>query len=268
MDMPSATHALVRDVPDTFDRAITPASPAELIDVERARQQHRRYCEVLEGLGLTLVRVAADDRFPDCPFVEDTALLLGGKIIITAPGAEARRGEVVAVEEALRGYGEVHRIEAPATLDGGDVLRIADALYVGLSTRTNVHAIEQLRAILGAHGYRIVPVDVRDVLHLKSACTYLGGDVIVWLDGHLDPRGFAHFRKIAVPRAEAHAANCLAVNRTVLVPSGAPQTRARIDSFGLDTVEVEMSETRKAGGGLTCSSVIFSHLAAGERSPQ
>lgn len=268
MDTPSATHALVREVPDTFDRAITPALPAEPIDVERARQQHRDYCLVLEGLGLTLVRVAADDHFPDCPFVEDTALLLGDKVIITAPGAEARRGEVVAVEEALREYGEVYRIEAPATLDGGDVLRIADSLYVGLSRRTNVHAVEQLRAIAGADGYRIVTVQVREVLHLKSACTYLGGNVIVWLDGHLDEPGFARFRKITVPRAESHAANCLAVNGTVLVPSGAPQTRARIESLGFNTVEVEMSETRKAGGGLTCSSVIFTHAAAGRRLPQ
>jgi len=268
MDTPSATHALVRDVPDTFERAITPAPPAEPIDLERARQQHRRYCQVLEGLGLTLVRIAADDRFPDCPFVEDTALLLGEKVIITAPGAEARRGEIVAVEEALREYGEVYRIEAPATLDGGDALRIADSLYVGLSRRTNVQAVEQLRAIVGADGYRIVPVQVREVLHLKSACTHLGGDVIVWLGGHLDEPEFARFRKITVPRAEAHAANCLAVNGTVLVPAGAPQTRARIESFGFNAVEVGMSEMGKAGGGLTCSSILFSCIAAGKRVAQ
>jgi dimethylargininase len=257
MQTPTGTHAVVRDVPGTFDRAIAPAIPAEPIDVERARQQHRRYCQVLEGLGLTLIRIEADDRFPDCCFVEDAALLIGKKVIITVPGAEARRGEVIAVEDRLREYGEVHRIQSPATLDGGDVLEIADSVYVGLSRRTNVHALEQFRAILGHDGYRIVSVNVRDVLHLKSACTYLGGDVVVWLHGHLDQPGFARFQKITVPRAEAHAANCLSVNGTVLVASGAPQTRARIEDAGFSTIELQMSELWKAGGGLTCSSIIF-----------
>jgi dimethylargininase len=268
MQTPTGTHAVVRDVPGTFDRAITPGLPAEPIDVKRARQQHRRYCQVLEGLGLTLIRIEADDRFPDCCFVEDAALLIGKKVIITAPGAEARRGEVVAVEETLREYGEVHRIQAPATLDGGDVLQLAGSLYVGLSGRTNVHAVEQLRATLRSDGYRIVPVHVREVLHLKSACTFLGGDVVVWLHGHLDKPPFARFRKITVPRTEAHAANCLSVNGAVLVPSGAPQTRARIEEAGFSTIELEMSEFGKAGGGLTCSSIIFSRVAAPTGSAQ
>ncbi len=257
MITPSGTHAVVRDVPDTFDRAITPHEPTERIDVERARRQHEQYCQALERLGLELIRIAADDRFPDCPFVEDTALVLDDVAIITVPGAETRRGETAAVEEVLEDLKTVHRIEAPATLDGGDVLLIDDHLYVGTSSRTSPLAAEQLGQILADTRYDVIPVPVAGILHLKSACTYLGDDVIVHLPGHLDDDFFSRYKRITVPRNEAHAANCLSINGTVLVPAGAPETRGRIEAAGFDTLEIDISESHKAGGGLTCSSIIF-----------
>jgi len=254
---PSGTQAIVRGVPNTFDRAITPDEPTEPIDVERAREQHERYCEALEGLGLSLIRVAPDDRFPDCPFVEDAALVLGDRAIITAPGAETRRGETAALEEVLRSRKVLSRIEPPATLDGGDVLRIDTRLYVGLSSRTSTLAAEQLGRLLADAGFEIIPVAVSGILHLKSACTHLGDDVIVHLPGHLDDDVFAGYRRITVPVHEAHAANCLSINGAVLLPAGAPETRKRIEAAGFDAQQIDISESHKAGGGLTCSSIIF-----------
>jgi dimethylargininase len=244
-------------VPDTFDRAITPDESTEPIDVVRAREQHERYCQALEGLGLTLIRIAADDRFPDCPFVEDAALVLDDRAIITAPGAETRRGETGAIEEALEGLKPLYHIEAPATLDGGDVLLIGHHLYTGLSDRTSPQAVEQLSRILADTRHEIIPVPVSGILHLKSACTYLGDDVIVLLPGHLDDDVFRRYKRITVPTNEAHAANCLSINGTVLVSAGAPDTLGLIEEAGFDTLEIDISESHKAGGGLTCSSIIF-----------
>lgn len=257
MQTPNGTYALVRGVPKTFDRAITPHGSTEPIDVERAREQHDLYCQTLEGLGLELIRIAADDRFPDCPFVEDAALVLGDRAIITAPGAETRRGETAAIEEALRNRMLLRHIQAPATLDGGDVLLIDDHLYVGLSSRTTSLATEQLGQLLADTRHEVIPVRVRGILHLKSACTYLGSGVIVHLPGHLDDDVFSRYDRITVPGSESHAANCLSVNGTVLVPAGAPETRQLIEEAGFETLELDISESHKAGGGLTCSSIIF-----------
>ncbi|UCC72629.1 MAG: dimethylargininase [Gemmatimonadota bacterium] len=257
MRTPSGAHAIVRGVPATFDRAIIPHETTKPIDVARAREQHERYCQVLEDVGLSLIRIAADDRFPDCCFVEDTALVLGDKAVITAPGAESRRGETAAVERTLRDLKVVQHIRPPATLDGGDVLRIDDRLYVGLTRRTSRAAVRQLQAILSGGGYEIVPVEVSGILHLKSACTHLGGDVVAYLPGHVDESVFTSYRRIAVSRGEAQAANCLSMNGVVLVPVGAPETRERIELAGFETLEIDISEAHKAGGGLTCSSIIF-----------
>lgn len=257
MKTPKGSHAIVREVPNAFERALRSKEPETPIDVARARAQHERYCEALQTLGLTLLRLSADERFPDCPFVEDTAVVLGEGAIIANLGAPSRRGEEQAVAEALAEYMELYEIVEPARLDGGDVLSIARTLFVGLSGRTNRAAAEQLDALLRSDGYEVVAVSVREVLHLKSACTYLGGDILVHLPGHLDDEAFSKFERIIVPPQEAPAANCLAVNGRVLVPAGAPRTRAHIEAAGFEVLELDISEAAKAGGGLTCSSIIF-----------
>jgi dimethylargininase len=257
MDIPKATHAVVRDVPDSFDRAIQPFGPAGVVDVDLAKQQHRVYCESLEASGLELVRVDADERYPDCCYVEDTAVIAGDKAIIAEMAAESRRGETAAIEAALNPLKEVHRVTPPATLDGGDVLVIGRRVFVGLSTRTNGHAVDQLRAVLAGDGFEVTAVPVRQGLHLKTACTHVAGDFVLYLPGHLEGKALAAFTEIIVPEAEAHAANCVSANGRVLIPTEAPWTAARISELGLETVELDISESLKAAGRLTCSSIVF-----------
>lgn len=257
MDIPKATHAVVRDVPDSFDRAIQPYGPTGTIDVELAKQQHRVYCEALEGAGLELVRIDADERYPDCCYVEDTAVIFGEKAVIAEMAAESRRGETAAVEIALRPFKEIHRISPPATLDGGDVLVIGRRVFVGLSTRTNQQAADQLQAMLAGDGFEVTAVPVRKGLHLKTACTHVAGDFVLYLPGHLEGKPLAAFTEIIVPGAEAHAANCVSANGTVLIPKGAAWTATRIQELGLETVELDISESLRAAGRLTCSSIVF-----------
>ena len=257
MDTPKGTRAIVRDVPASFDRAIRPDESGGSIDVHLAQEQHRHYCTALAQLGLHLIRVPSDPRYPDCCFVEDTAIVVDDTAVTATMGAPTRRGESAAIEDTLRAHVSVHRLPEPATMDGGDVLRIGDRIYVGRSSRTNAHAIEGLRHVLAPRGYLIIPVEVVQVLHLKSVCTYLGDDVIVCAPGNFDEAPFSNYRKVIVSEEEVHAANCLSVNGTVLVPAGAPRTRGSLETWGFRTTEIEIGELRKAGAGLTCSSIIL-----------
>ena len=257
MEAPRGTTAIVRGVPNTFNLAIRPDSSSRQIDVRLARRQHEAYCHSLEGTGLDLIRIDADDRYPDCCYVEDTAIVVGDRAFIAPMAAESRRGESEAVEAKLRELKHVHHLAPPAFLDGGDVLQVDRRIFVGLSQRTNRLAVDQLRAALQPENYEITLVNVRDILHLKSACTYLGGDTVVMLAGRLDEQPFASFRKVSVPPEEAHAANCLAINGVVLIPAEAPETKGKIEEIGFETEEIDISESRKAAGGLSCSSIVF-----------
>jgi len=152
---------------------------------------------------------------------------------------------------------DTYYIKPPATIDGGDILKAEDTVFVGLTARTNSHAVEQLEGILTKSEFQVVPVRVHDVLHLKSACTYLGNNCVLVAEGFYETDVLNNYRMIVVPRGEEYAADCLAVNGVVLVAKGYPKTRKLIERAGFPTREMDVSEFRKGDGALTCLSILF-----------
>src|SRR5437868_12187060 len=145
----------------------------QAIDYSRAVQQHSRYQQVLRDLGAKVIELPGDNQCPDCCFLEDTALVLDEVAVITRPGSEDRRREVDGVAPTIVKYRDVVRIDAPGTLEAGDILRMGRRLFVGLSTRTNQEGIEALRSALKTYGYKVTAVPMKGALHLKSVCTAL-----------------------------------------------------------------------------------------------
>jgi dimethylargininase len=228
-------------------------------DVAIALDQHRAYCRALERCGLIVVVLPADPEFPDGCFVEDTAILTPRGAIATRPGAPSRQSEVASVVETLAGFfAGVSRINAPGTVDGGDVCEVDGHYLIGLSARTNVAGAGQLAALLAELGYSSDIVDIRSsprLLHLKTGIAYLGdGRLIVTADV---PRGgpLAPYELIEVPETERYAANCVRVNDRVLVAAGYSGVRAAIEDCGYEVLELGMSEFRKVDGGLSCLSL-------------
>jgi dimethylargininase len=247
--------AIVRAVPETIDAGITSADLGKP-DYEKAREQHDRYVGALEGCGLEVTVLGADDRYPDSVFIEDTAVVTDRCAIVANPGAERRRGEVRAVEETLsRLYENVERIASPGTLDGGDVLQVGDHFYVGLTQRTNREGAEQLAAILRRYGFGVSFVGLRRFLHLKTGVAHLGGDDLLVAGELVDKEEFEGFDRILVPPEEEYCANCIRVNDRVIVAAGYDKTTEKIVERGYDVVELEMSEFRKLDGGLSCLSL-------------
>jgi dimethylargininase len=249
--------AMVRGVPATYDHCVR-YDPSESIDVVLARQQHEGYCDALRGLGVDVVEVPPDDRYPDCCFVEDPVLVVDEYAVVASMGIASRRGEGKALREALSRCGkQVVEIKGPGTLEGGDVIRLGDRILVGLTGRTNRQGVEELEGILGGTRYEIVPLEVRDALHLKSVCAYLGDRHVVVVPGYFDESALADYDRIEVAARDTYAANCIALNGAVVVAEGFPEVRKRIVEAGFETIEVPMSEFRKCDGGLSCLSVRF-----------
>ena len=228
------------------------------IDVARAQAQHDAYCGALQALGCEVIRLPAEARLPDSVFVEDVALAFDELAIATRPGVQSRREEGTAVLDVLGSFRRVLRIEAPGTLDGGDVLRIGKRLFVGASARSNQAGRAQLRALLAPHGYRVESVPTRDCLHLKSAVTQVARDAVLvnpaWLE---DAAPFAGYRQIEVDPAEPHAANAVRVGDALLYPDCFPRTLARLQAAGIAVTTVDVSELQKAEGAVTCCSIVF-----------
>lgn len=226
------------------------------IDVVRAEAQHAAYEAALRGLGCEVQRVPAAPDNPDAVFIEDTAVVLDELAVITRPGAESRRTEVEPVAAALAPLRPLHRIEAPGTLDGGDVLVVGSAIYVGRTRRTNDDGIAQLRAAVAPHGYRVIAVEVTGCLHLKSAATALDHDTVLCNPAWVDPAAFSPKAAALVADDEPNAANVVRVGERLLAAAAYPRTNEMLRGRGYSVVTVPADELAKAEGAVTCCSLV------------
>jgi len=249
--------ALTREVSSRIAECELTFIDRQPIDFDRAVQQHRYYQELLRGLGVNVLQIPADDDCPDCCFLEDTALVLDELAVVTRPGSEAKRQEVGGVATVIKQHREVVQIEAPATLEGGDVLRIVRDLFVGVTSRTNREGIEALRKHVEPYGYRVHSVVVSGALHLKSACTAVDDRTILADSTRVDLSPFSRYEIVEVPAQEWMAANVLLVNGTVCMHNGFRKTASLLQRRGIDVRTVDISEFLKAEAGLTCMSVIL-----------
>lgn len=249
--------ALTREVSQSLARCELTYLEREPIDLARARAQHAEYEKLLGDIGLWVEHLPTLDEQPDAVFVEDAALALDELAIISPMGAPSRAGESASVAKELGRWLPVRYLTPPATLDGGDVLRVGRRLYVGCSRRTNSAAIEQLRTCLAPHGYEVVSVTVMGALHLKSACSFIGDDTLLANPEWLDLRPLAGMRTLSVDASEAWGASVLHIDGHIVMPTGFPKTRRMLTDRELRVYEIDLSELRKAEGGPTCLSIIL-----------
>jgi dimethylargininase len=249
--------ALTRAVPPSIVRCELTHLARDPIDVARATAQHAAYVDTLARLGCTVERLPDESDNPDSVFVEDTAVVFDELAVIARPGAESRRAETGSVATALERYRDLACIKSPGTLDGGDVMRAGQRIYVGLSGRTNADGARQLADLLAPHGYGVSAIDVRGCLHLKSAVSVVADDTILINPRWADVAHFRGFRRVDVHPDEPFAANVLSVDETLVCPAAAPRTRERLGAQGFAVESVDVSELAKAEGGVTCCSLIF-----------
>jgi dimethylargininase len=229
------------------------------IDIALAEKQHEEYVDALRRLGCGIERATELPQHADAVFVEDCAVVLPELAIITRPGAESRREEVYSIAEMLEQYREdIYYIEAPGTLDGGDVLRIGRQLWVGLSARTNADAILQMQTILKPYGYTVEPVRMGNgCLHLKSAVTQVAEDLLLLNPDWVHPDYFPDFDVVFTHPDEPGAANALLAGDTVIFPDDFPHTALALAEEGIELLLVDNSEVIKAEGGVTCCSILL-----------
>ena len=204
-----------------------------------------------------MVTLDVNRDLPDCVFVEDTAIVLDEAAVLASLGIGSRRAEPAGIEPVLRKYREIQRIEQPATIEGGDVLRVGRTLLVGLSSRTNAAGVSALRAIVGRYGYSVVPVRVRQCLHLKTACTALPNERLLVNPALLEAEVLRGFEWVRIPEEEPWAANVALVGSNVCVAAEHQRTAELVRKLGFAVQTIDLSEFAKAEGGVTCLSILF-----------
>lgn len=255
--------ALVRAPAESLAGCELSYLPRAAIDVPRARRQHDAYVRTLAELGCRIEWLPPLPGHPDGVFVEDAAVVVPEIAVLTRPGVDSRRGEVSSLVPALAAHRRTVAVNAPGTLEGGDVLRIGRTLYVGGSARSNAAGVAQLAAALAPFGYAVRTIAMQGCLHLKSAVTFIAPDLLLANPAWADPASFAVPRVVAVAPEEPFGANTLTVGGTTLVSADYPLTRARLEEAGVRTRTLDVSELHKAEAALTCLSVLLEPAPSG-----
>jgi dimethylargininase len=227
------------------------------INLETAVAQHAQYEQALRSLGVEIISLPAEPELPDSVFVEDAALVLDELAILTRPGAKSRRPEVKSISQALSPFRDIVSILAPGCLDGGDILLTGKTIYVGISTRSNKSAIQQLQTTLNKFGYQVKGIMVTGCLHLKSAVTQVAENTLLINPTWIDKTEFEGYQVIEVHPTEMYGANAVQVGEMLLYQPSFPETSQRLEAAGLNFMLVDASELGKAEGALTCCSLIF-----------
>jgi len=257
--------AIVRGVPNSFCDALSLTPPPQPVNLDRARLQHEAYVNVLKELVQKVIEVPADDKYPDCPFIEDTAVVIGNRAFITHPGAASRQGEEVAIREALQQLGiDISEVESAGTIDGGDVLYASGMLFAGKSSRTDAAGIDSLQKAFPDVKVHTIPVV--EGLHLKSAISMIAPQTLSVEDSvaamamfdEIQQQTGGHFTMVKTKGPGA--ANTLLVGDTVICSAtlglGA-DLKAHYEQHAEHVVPVDISEFHKMDGGLTCLSLLI-----------
>ncbi|NEA64858.1 dimethylargininase [Streptomyces sp. SID12488] len=256
--MPSKKALIRRPSPRLAEGLVTHIE-REKIDADLAGRQWEAYAEALRTHGWETVEVDPADDCPDSVFVEDAVVVYRNVALIARPGAESRRDETGGVEEAVARLGcSVNWVWEPGTLEGGDVLKVGDTIYVGRGGRTNAAGVQQLRAVFEPLGARVVAVPVSKVLHLKSAVTALPDGTVIGYAPLVDtPSLFPRF----LPVPEESGSHVVVLDGgKLLIASSAPKTAELLADLGHEPVVVDISEFEKLEGCVTCLSVRLREL--------
>ena len=229
------------------------------IDYDRAVEQHKVYCNLLRECGLEVIELSVNFSFPDSTFIEDAAVVVDELAIMANMGVDSRSGEVRGMKPELAKYRKIAHIKPLATLEGGDVLRMGRKIFVGISPRTNQAGIESLKDTLEPLNYQVIPVTMKDCLHLKSACSAIADHALLVNPNWIDLEPFKEYQILSVPEDEPGAANVLRINDVVCMHAGFQNTAALLQESDFNIKTIDISELLKAEAGMTCSSIIFKH---------
>ncbi len=249
--------AITRAVSSAMQECELTHMAREPIDVARARLQHENYNRALRDLGVQVTELKEEAELPDSVFVEDTAIVFDELAVISLPGAPSRRPETASIATALTKYRKLASIEPPAILDGGDVLTVGKAVFVGLSSRSNAEAVRQLQHHLSHFGYQVHGLEMGKCLHLKTAVTALDEDTVLINPDWIDAAHFSAYEVIPTHTDEPFAANVVRLPGAILYGASFPKTQASLEAKGYRIHTVDMSELAKAEGAVTCCSLLI-----------
>jgi N-dimethylarginine dimethylaminohydrolase len=240
--------------------AINPwMDPQAPVDRDLALAQWRGLVDTYRALGHEVVEVAAEPGLPDMVFAANGGLVVDGVAVGARFATPQRAPEAALYREHLRAAG-VTTIHTPTHVNEGegDLLVAGDVILAGTGYRTDPRAHGEVATLTGREVVPLQLVDPR-YYHLDVAACVLDDTTIAYLPAAFDAAGVAELRRRFPDAIEAEerdaevlGLNAVSDGRHVVLDEAAEGLAAAIAARGFEPVPVQLSELRKAGGGVKC----------------
>ena len=249
-------------------------------DFEKALADYDKFSELLESFGTEVHYLPEDESTTlDSIYTHDPCIVTNGGVILCIMGKKERLPESTAMENYFQSIDVpiLGRIEAPGTLEGGDVVWIDErTVAIGVGYRSNAEGIRQFGELLGNLVDEVISVSLphwtgpSGCLHLMSNVSPIDHDLYL-VYSRLLPVSFRQYliereiNLVEVPDEEYDSMGCnvlaVAPRKCIMITSN-PITQSRLEAEGVEVHTYDGSEiSLKGSGGPTCLTRPFLRFA-------
>jgi len=228
----------------------------QLAKQDKATQQHNMLKSILRKFGCEIIDIPELPNHPNSVFTRDTSLCTPKGYIKLRMGLNTRIGEEDWMAQILESLGEpnVGSIEAPGTVEGGDVILAGSVAFVGHSQRTNEDGVEQISSLLKAMNYEVRSMTVpAPYLHLGGAMSMISPERVLCCREVFPEGFFKGFNKVEVSCNTFVSGNviCLGDNE-VIADIANVEVIKELRRAKVIVHTIDLSEFVKGTGGPNC----------------
>jgi len=241
------------------DYIINPHMQPHSVDQAKAMQQWEALKSSLESLQITVEVIEQAPDVPDMVFATDQGIVQDGRVLLANFRFSQRKKESQYYRKWFTEHGfGIRSLSNVFPFEGGDTLFFGDMLFVGTGYRASVASCEELSKKLDKD---VIPLRLVDpaYYHLDTCFFPLGRDTAFYYPPAFSPNSQSLLKKLVpnlleMDEAEAagFAANSFVSDKTVLIETGVPTFKTKLEQLGYNVVELDMSEFNKSGGGIHC----------------
>lgn len=244
----------------TVEYVINPHMQPYTVSNDVAMQQWQSLVDTLKSINVTVEVIEQHEDVPDMVFATDQGIVRDGTILLANFRYRQRQKERIYFREWFRAHGfKLSSLSNIFPFEGGDTLFFNDMLFVGTGFRASVASCEELAQKLEID---VMPLRLLDPFfyHLDMAFLPIDRETAFYYPAafsknsrNLLKRLVPNLYELSKEAAEAYAANSFVSGKDILISAGIPQSfHDDLKKIGMKIHEVDISEFKKAGGGIHC----------------
>lgn len=231
------------------------------IDTFIATTQHHNFVQVLKNAGVKVDYLPVKEQLNEQVFTRDIGFSLGETLFIANMASDIRRQETDILINFLKEATIPFKPLVGASIEGGDVLIDGKTIYIGVSNRTSIEAIDKLAQYLPE--YEIYSLSLMgNILHLDCTFNIISPtEALIYRPGLTETSVTLLEKRYSLIDVSADEQFTLGTNvlsigdkKIISLPNN-KKVNATLTKRGYQVIEVAFDEIIKSGGSFRCCSL-------------